>query len=185
MAPEPSNAPRSFDVAILKVGAMKVTRLQRWVERGLLLALLILVMGPAVADSDTDQLMVSVNVTSGCALQGGEMTFGDYLSGQPNDLDAVGSINFIDCTGNLLVSLDGGGSGSVTDRRMRSGENDMTYQLYRNPSRTAIWGSGAEAREITLLDTHSGVIPVYGRVPGLQHVPDGLYTDIVNITLTF
>ena len=36
-----------------------------------------------------------------------------------------------------------------------------------------------------LIGTQSGTVTVYGRIPASQMVPDGTYTDIVNITLTF
>ena len=36
-----------------------------------------------------------------------------------------------------------------------------------------------------LIGTQSGSITVYGRIPSSQVVPDGTYTDTVNMTLTF
>jgi spore coat protein U-like protein len=140
---------------------------------------------PVAAGSDTDQLMVTVTVQSGCRLNGGTLDFGSYNSGQPTDLDAVGIINIVDCNGDIVISLDGGGSGAVTNRQMRSGDNRLNYQLYRNPTRTAIWGEGSDAREITLLALQSAPIQVYARIPKSQTVPDGVYTDVVNITLSF
>jgi len=154
---------------------------------GLLLVLAVLAAAPrpAAAGSDTDQLTVSVTVQSGCRLNGGALDFGSYHSGQPTDLDAVGVVNFVDCNGDIVISLDGGGSGAVTDRKMRSGDNRLRYQLYFNPTRTEIWGEGSNARQITLLTLQSNPVRVYGRIPKSQTVPDGVYTDVVNITLTF
>jgi spore coat protein U-like protein len=161
--------------------------------RGRGMALLLLLAGmlsalvnrPASAGSDTDQLSVSVMVQSTCSLSGGTLQFGEYVSGQGEDLDAVGTITFINCNGDLAFELDGGGSGSVEGRQMRSGDSRINYQLYRNPNRTAVWGTDADAREVTLLAPQSGSLQVYGRIPKSQAVPDGLYTDVVNITLNF
>ena len=36
-----------------------------------------------------------------------------------------------------------------------------------------------------LIGTQSGSVTVYGRIPAGQVVPEGTYTDTVNITLTF
>jgi spore coat protein U-like protein len=155
---------------------------------GLLLALTTpsVLPHPAIAESDTNhQLFVSVTVKSGCSLQSGTMAFGEYLSGQPNDLNISGSINFVNCSGYMTLSLDGGTSGNVNARQMSFGEHHISYQLYRNPNRTAVWGEGIDAREVTLLTIQSDRITVYGRIPKLQNVPDGIYTDVVNMTLTF
>jgi spore coat protein U-like protein len=151
----------------------------------LLLAAATAVSYPAAAATDTDQLTVTATVQSSCALSGGSLNFGHYVAGQPNDLDVTGTINYINCSGNLSFALDGGGSGSVTARQMRSGANRLSYQIYRNSTRTAIWGTGTDAHGVILLSPQTGSVQVYGRIPRGQAVPDGIYSDVVNITLTF
>jgi spore coat protein U-like protein len=141
----------------------------------LLLALALAAMPMAArAATDTGTLAVTATVRSGCALSGGTLNFGQYVSGQATD-----------CNGSLSFALDGGGSASVTAREMRSGTNRLSYQIYRNATRNAIWGTGSDAQGVTLLSTQSGSVTVYGRIPKSQTVPDGTYTDTVNITLTF
>jgi spore coat protein U-like protein len=139
----------------------------------------------AKAGTDTDQLTVTATVLSSCSLSGGTLNFGQYISGQQTDLDVTGTINYVNCSGNLTFALDGGGSGSVNARQTSSGANRLNYQIYRNPTRSAVWGSGADAQAVTLLATQSGTVSVHGRIPKNQVVPDGTYTDVVNITLTF
>ena len=68
---------------------------------------------------------------------------------------------------------------------MRSNSNSLTYQIYRNSVRNAVWGQGQNALQVQLLQPQSGEVSVYGRIPGGQSVPGGAYVDIVNITLTF
>lgn len=139
----------------------------------------------AWAGTDTDQLTVTATVQSSCSLSSGSLNFGQYVAGQPTDLDVTGAINYVNCSGNLSFSLDGGSSGSVNARQMRSGASRLNYQIYRNSTRTAIWGTGADAHGVILLSPQSGSIQVYGRIPRGQAVPDGIYSDVVNITLTF
>jgi spore coat protein U-like protein len=140
---------------------------------------------PARAGTDTDQLTVTATVLSSCSLSGGTLSFGQYVSGQTTDLDVGGTISYVNCSGTLGFALDGGGAGSVAGRQMSSGANRLNYQIYRNPTRSAVWGSGADAQGVTLVGTQSGTVAVHGRIPKGQAVPDGTYTDVVNITLTF
>lgn len=151
----------------------------------ILSAPLILVPMVALGGTDTDTLSVTATVQNACALNGGTMAFGQYLSGQTTNLDATGQINYANCSGTLSFELDGGQSGDVNARKMLSGSNQLTYQLYRNSTRNAIWGTGANAQGLQLLQPLSGKIDVYGRIPSGQAVPAGTYTDTVNITLTF
>ena len=133
----------------------------------------------------TDVLNVSATVLSSCALNGGTLSFGAYTSGQQTDLDVDGTINYVNCSGTLTFALDGGGSGDINARQMRQGANRLNYQIYRTSSRTAVFGTGADAQGKILIGTQTGSLTVYGRIPKNQVVPDGVYTDIVNITLTF
>jgi spore coat protein U-like protein len=139
----------------------------------------------AFGGTDTDTLAVSATVQSACALNGGTMSFGQYLSGQTTHLDVTGQINYANCNGNLSFELDGGQSGDINNRRMVSGANQLQYQLYRNVARNAIWGTGSNAQGLQLLQPLSGRIDVYGRIPSGQAVPAGSYSDTVNVTLTF
>ena len=133
----------------------------------------------------TDVLNVSATVLSSCALNGGTLSFGDYTSGQQTDLDVDGTINYVNCSGTLTFALDGGGSGDINARQMRQGANRLNYQIYRTSSRSAVFGTGADAQGKILIGTQTGSLTVYGRIPKNQVVPDGVYTDIGNITLTF
>lgn len=152
-----------------------------------LLALMIMAAGPAQAQTtDTDTLTVTATVKSGCQLTGGTMAFGDYVSGQTTDLDVSGSINYANCAvGTLTFALDGGTNGNVSDRKMKSGGNTLNYQLFRNSTRTANWGTGGDSQQVQLLVAGGGSLAVYGRIPKSQAAAAGSYSDTVTITLTF
>jgi spore coat protein U-like protein len=145
----------------------------------------ILAASPAMATTATDHLTVTATVLSGCSLTGGSLSFGQYVSGQAQNLDAAGQINYANCTGNLTFELDGGNANDVNNRAMSSGSDKLKYQLYKNTSRTAVWGIGTDAYALQLLSTLTGSVNVYGRIPSGQTVPAGTYNDVVNITLTF
>lgn len=143
--------------------------------------------GQAFANTDTGTLAVSVRVQDVCSVDGGALDFGVYAGGQSSAVEAAGSIAYLGCsTGALTFTLDGGAAGDEAARQLRSPAGDaLSYQLYRNPARTLLWGSGENAMVLQLLVSGSGSIPIYGRIPGGQDVPAGAYADAVNVTLTF
>lgn len=156
---------------------------------GIAAALLAALLGGARSASgatDTGTLNVTATVTSNCSLSGGTMAFGTYISGQTTNLDVQGSINYVNCpVGTLTFELDNGANASGTQRRMKSGSNFLNYQLYKTSGRNTVWGTGADANQIQLLQGGNGSVVVYGRIPAGQTVAPGSYSDTVTITLTF
>jgi spore coat protein U-like protein len=149
------------------------------------LAMAALGLGVPLAASADDQLLITATVQAGCALAGGALNFGSYTPRQVTDLDATGQIKYVDCLGDLVIELDGGQGGAVRSRYLSSGNSRLPYQIYRNPGRTAVWGTGNEATTVRLLGVQSGHVDVYARIPrGLDAEP-GNYTDVINITMTF
>ena len=142
---------------------------------------------PALADTDTDVLTVLVTVQEACAISGSTLDFGTYTGGQQNALNGQGQISYSGCAaGTLVIDFDGGTGGDVQARRMASNAGGtLGYQLYRNSSRTQVWGIGANAQQVQLLQPGAGSIPVYGSIPGGQAAAAGSYADTVNVTLTF
>ena len=162
--------------------------LSSWKPRLLLAtAIAVIASGPVFAAADTDILTVRVTVQEACSIAGSTIDFGTYSAGQQTALDAQGAVTYSNCAaGTLTIALDGGASGNVASRAMANGSgNNLSYQLYRNSARNQVWGSGNEAQQVVLLVPDSGSVPVYGRIPGSQNVPAGMYTDTVNVTLTF
>lgn len=154
----------------------------------LLLGASLVLATDAGAGTDTGLLSVTATVESSCALDGGTLSFGTYLSGQNGNLDAAGSISYVNCPpGTITFELDGGFSGDIANRVMLNGGSELKYQLYRDPARAAVFGTGANSQSVLLLGpgTLSSTLPVYGRIPGNQGVAAGAYSDTVNVTLTF
>jgi spore coat protein U-like protein len=68
----------------------------------------------------------------------------------------------------------------------RSGER-LNYDLYFNSTRTQIWGDGTAGTVVWSTGFLSGTRShtVYGRIPALQNVTIGAYTDTVIVTAIF
>ena len=141
---------------------------------------------PVRAATDTAQLSVTATVESGCALTGGSLNFGTYVSGQTTNLDVNGTIGYSNCgPGTLTFELDDGLQFASSSRQMSSSNDTLSYEIYRDSSRTSRWGSGTSAQQLQLFSTSSSQITVYGRIPANQAATAGSYNDTVTITLTF
>jgi spore coat protein U-like protein len=131
-----------------------------------------------------------------CNVSATSVSFGSYNVFNASPLDATGRIT-VHCTGlvGLLVSYDiklsTSLSGSYAPRQMASGANRLNYNLYTNATRLTVWGDGSAGTSfvsgsITLvLLGVTRIHTVYGRVPALQNVSVGSYSDNITVTLTF
>ncbi len=128
--------------------------------------------------------------TAECNVTTVPVNFGSYdtLASFPHD--TTGNIN-ITCNSNVtyLVRLDSGinSGNSFSPRRMQllDGTWTLGYNLFRNTSRTEIWGDGTSN---TFIMTGAGSgstagLTVYGRIPPGQRVPVGNYVDRVTVTV--
>lgn len=85
------------------------------------------------------------------------------------------------------IGLDNGLYASGTTRRMRSPAGSyVTYELYRDSSRSLRWGN------VQNVDTVSGTgsaavqnVTIYGRVPVQLTPAAGTYTDTVTVTISY
>jgi spore coat protein U-like protein len=85
----------------------------------------------------------------------------------------------------LGAGLNDGGVG-VGARKMKFGSETLTYQLYRDPGRSVVWGNtlNVDAKGGTgtgVTDNHT----VYGRVPPQPTPAPGAYTDTVVVTVEY
>jgi spore coat protein U-like protein len=132
-----------------------------------------------------------------CQINGGAIGFGSYnvLSLMP--LDSVGSIT-VTCTrvlgqasANVSVSIGPSQNtgGTTTRRMMQQGGTDLLdYNLFSDPGRTVVWGTGnaAAVQQVTVPASRGGVqrvFQIYGRIPPGQNVSVGTYGDTLSITI--
>lgn len=158
------------------------------------LAYIIIFSEVGMAETATNTMTVTATVANTCSFSSvTDTTFGTidglFLS---NQSVSNGSVVVICTTGaTYSLSLGPGNNLSGGNRRMASGANFITYQLYSDMSQTTLWGDGTAGIGNALTGlTGSGATQaytVYARIPTTPQTaaPAGAYTDTVTITITF
>jgi spore coat protein U-like protein len=136
--------------------------------------------------------------TSTCTASASATNFGTYSPTSPSALDGTGNVQ-VSCSLlgviSILVSyqiqLSAGTSGSSASRTLSGPDASLTYNLYTNASRMAIWGDGSGGSStvsdgylLGLLTTVKNY-PVYGRIVAGQNVPPGSYGDTIVVTVNY
>lgn len=140
----------------------------------------------AFAEESRSTLSIRAQVQDTCEVEGGTLDFGTYAARQAEEVRVTGAIGYAGCGGlGLTVELDGGNTGDDTDREMRNANGEgLRYGLYRDVSHLDPFGLDT----LALTDTpsnNSGSFAVYGVIPANQDMPAGLYTDTLNLILSF
>ena len=122
-----------------------------------------------------------------CTLNVTGVNFGSYDVFSNTPLDSTGNID-VNCPSGVgySIALSAGG-GTHTQRVMGSGAHRLNYNLYTAANRAVVWGD-ATSGTVTVNGTGIGVNvnhAVYGRIPALQNVHAGSYSDIIIVELTF
>ena len=137
-----------------------------------------------------------------CTVSSTGVAFGTYDPLAAAATDSTGNLTLV-CTHvsgagqrvNYSVALSSGSSGTFTQRWMRAGAATLTYNLFDTAARARIWGDGSAGTVVVSDGFAVGpgqgnnrrevVYPIYGRIPALQSVATGTYTDTIVVTLTF
>lgn len=125
--------------------------------------------------------------TDACTISTTPVGFSNYAVNQSNPVYGSGAVN-LTCTNSIPYYLeidDGSYSSGYLLRRMSNGGNYISYQLFRDNSYIQNWGTAADG--MTGL-TGTGSLQsytIYGKVPGYQNIPAGLYSDIAVVTVTY
>jgi spore coat protein U-like protein len=153
---------------------MRTTRLAAWVGAGL--------------------LALSISAHGSCRVVGGNLSFGPYDPLSPYGSATSGTLTVI-CTASpptdvRILMGPSERSGGFTPRRMKNDEtgDSLAYNLYVEPSGTAVWGDGTAGTATMGERVAVGkpwTVTIYGRMPGRQDVAPGLYGDRVGITIEF
>ena len=146
----------------------------------------------AWAATATANLGVSATVTNNCTISTAALAFGSYdpvVAHASTDLDGTGTV-IVACTkgATATIGLGLGSNASGSVRRMKdSGSNYITYELYRDASRSTVWGTsgGALLSPGAAPSKAARNFTVYGRVASNQDVPAGSYNDTVVATVNF
>jgi spore coat protein U-like protein len=113
------------------------------------------------------------------------VAFGTYDITNASPTDSVGTIN-ISCDKNPggIAKLSAG-SGTFAQRTMLNGANVLYYNLFTTSALTKVWGDGSAGTGTVSFKTTANSLPVYGRIPALQSVQPGLYSDSIVVTISF
>ena len=137
-------------------------------------------------------LAVTANVSKNCTITTAPVNFGAYDPVAANaaaPLDGIGTVT-VTCTkgASAHVGLNGGSNSQGSTRRMRqSGTAYLTYEVYKDPGRTDVWGDGFNDNlDIGAAPNRNPrTFTAYGRVPPAQDATVGSYTDTVVATVNF
>ena len=147
------------------------------------------------ADTGTSNMSVSATVRHACSIDTTPMAFGTYdgvVANASTALDAMATV-ISSCTSGAaaLITMNAGnsaGSGSddVPVRRMTSEAGDyLVYQVYSDVSHETVWGN-AVPTGVALSGTGlPQTLTVYGSIPSAQMVPEGDYSDQINVTISY
>lgn len=129
-----------------------------------------------------------------CSITATGVQFGAYDTLAAAPLDGAGSI-VLRCHPSVhapTIGIGPGNSGSFAARALSNGSAFLLYNLYASPARLVVLGDGSggsiaiEAGDGTVrAGTRIIEVPIYGRIPALQPVPAGTYSDTLFVTITF
>jgi spore coat protein U-like protein len=138
--------------------------------------------------------------TVNCSVSAGSIAFGVY-----NPLNAVADASTgtlrITCNGSgtgsanvtVNLSLSAGLSGSYATRKMFSGANALNYNIYWSTAYSQIMGDGSGGSfggsagpfVVPAGGSNFATGTMYGRIPALQDVAPGSYSDVITVTVTY
>jgi spore coat protein U domain-containing protein, fimbrial subunit CupE1/2/3/6 len=119
--------------------------------------------------------------------------FGTYDTLSSSTLDSMGSVTYncqnVGPSDQITIDLSKGTAATFSPRRIYSGANTLTFNLYLSAARTSIWGDGTAGTSrygpVQPPNGTNTTVYVYGRIPGSQNVPAGSYTDTIVVTINF
>jgi len=120
-----------------------------------------------------------------CSVDTSGVAFGSYDPFADGAHDGAGSIE-VTCDVSLayVVSLSPG-AGTYASRRLVSGADALSYNLYLDVNRTLVWGDGSGATGTASGNGEGETFTVYGRIEALQNVPVGSYADAIVVTIDY
>ena len=126
-----------------------------------------------------------------CSVSTTPVTFGTYDVFVPTPLDSVGSVVYR-CNGGaptIAITMSAGQGAGFSPRKLFSASEWMGYNVFRDPSRTVVWGDGTGGTSFyvtaSIPNNIDVSVPAYGRVDAGQDVRAGAYADHISVTINF
>ena len=144
---------------------------------------------PAQAGTNSGQLALGAQVNRSCSVSTMDLNFGLLDTHNVTEIDAEGTIS-VACISTTIFSieLDFGNHALGETRRIRNADGDyLTYEVYRNASRTQRWASlPVQSRNGVIIGEGSDDFEAYGTLSGISpSTPVGAYSDQLTVTITF
>jgi spore coat protein U-like protein len=154
--------------------------------------------GAAMAATDTANLAVSATVENACAISAGTLAFGTLalevnagmgtVTGANHDADSGTSIK-IACTNGASAAITGdlGANATGSVRKMASGADRLSYELYTDSGRGTVLDATTGAISYTGTGATTTDKAIFGRITGAQlaAAKKGSYSDTVAMTITY
>lgn len=120
-----------------------------------------------------------------CSVSPQSTAFGAYDPFASSPLDGTGNVA-VTCDVSVPYTLAlSTGAGTYSSRVMLNGTHRLTYNLFRDASRTTIWGDGSASTALVNGSGISANYPVYGRIAPRQNAYIGSYSDLIVVTVTY
>jgi spore coat protein U-like protein len=137
-------------------------------------------------------ILTAAAADAGCTIFVSGVSFGAYDVFDPQPTDSTGRIVYI-CgrqDKRIRITLTTGQSGRYSVRTMRNGNEALNYNLYLEPF-AVVWGDpdvdGSTGAYYENNPKNFVPVPltIHGRIPALQDVTPGRYTDYVQAQIDF
>jgi spore coat protein U-like protein len=131
-----------------------------------------------------------------CNVSATTLPFATYNPASPAATDATGTVT-VSCTVLVAVGLSWtvtmskGTSSTYSPRVLSSGAATLSYNIYTTSARTTVWGDGTGGTGdisdsvVLAIGTNVSTYTMYGRIPPLQDVRAGAYSDAIVVTVSY
>lgn len=122
-----------------------------------------------------------------CNINSGQLNFGNYNA--VSELDSnISSGVVINCDTEqfLTININSGNAPDFNARHLlSSNEEQLNYNLYLDSGRTVIFGDGTNGSFNYSGTIKDKTVNVYGKIPKLQPIPPGSYSDSLELSIVF
>lgn len=128
---------------------------------------------------------------SSCTVSTTPLAFGSYdpiLAHRTVPLDSVATLSY-DCAGappsTVTITFSAGTGSGFNPRKLFSGGNALTYNLFLDAGRNTVWGDGTSGTTFHSTTRRRDDLSVFGRVFAGQDAAIGSYSNSIVVTINF
>jgi spore coat protein U-like protein len=147
----------------------------------------------ALAGTASDTMTVTATITASCSITANDLNFGSLTSTNTGTTDVATSVD-VTCTADspFNVGIDYGvNTLGFTTRRMASGGNFLTYDVYKDNTYITAFGPVSTYNTANNFNSpltgNSGTtnIPIYGRILQQSTPASGSYSDTLTVSVNY